>query len=632
MEDANRSMEVVQKVDPVRRMAIYALHDPDGVLDAYRSHCLRSLRSVADGIVAVVNGQLTCESHEMLESIVDLVIIRENGKGEMEAWYEGMAKVGWEALGAYQELMLLDDSFFGPVFPLQEMIHAMETSDTDLYGTMWAGREWGGVVCGGIVIRQKLLHANAFRRYWQRIPKVISEKRMVDLTDFCRYVTRKGFRIGAYQGKRLISYVPEPHIQCVRRLIAEERIPFTDIRPFCENELDRMLSVGYGREPRDSLDYLQKHTTYQVNWIWDYILRTKNPSNIWQQMQLEYVVSKNSFEGEHRFDRPVAVIIHIYYKDLVEQIADYCLSFSEKTKFFITTIYEDVLQCIEDAFSRRKLNYICKIKPNIGVAMSTLWITYAGVVTSGAYDYICYFHDKKSPYNEYWAHGEQFFRRCCQNLFGTREVVENILWLFESNPRMGMVGAPLVYHGEYYATAHRSWESNYENTVKLADRLNIHAHLDPKIMPVAPYGDMFWFRADALKKAIRQGLEFEDFNVPYQCDGTIMHALERLYSFIVQDAGYYYADVINSDEARSDLVNYQSMLYSISQTLMKNGQTPTDYVQTRSVIDCYTMSGEGDDSALRSVERAVLKGAIRRRMPENVWKAFRGILTLLRKH
>lgn len=48
-----------------------------------------------------------------------------------------------------------------------------------------------------------------------------------------------------------------------------------------------------------------------------------------------------------------------------------------------------------------------------------------------------------------------------------------------------------------------------------------------------------------------------------------MHAIERIYGFAAQDSGYYYADVINTDDARSDLINYQYMLYGLCNEMMK---------------------------------------------------------------
>jgi lipopolysaccharide biosynthesis protein len=50
-----------------------------------------------------------------------------------------------------------------------------------------------------------------------------------------------------------------------------------------------------------------------------------------------------------------------------------------------------------------------------------------------------------------------------------------------------------------------------------------------------------------------------------------MHAIERIYGYAAQDSGYYYADVINSDNARSDLINYRYMLNKMLEIMHKKG-------------------------------------------------------------
>jgi rhamnosyltransferase len=368
------------------------------------------------------------------------------------------------------------------------------------------------------------------------------------------------------------------------KLISGDRIPFARVRPFCSDMKDQSLLINYGKDPRQALEYIDQHTDYDTNLIWDHILRTKNLTDIWNQLQLEYVVSKNSVEKPFNYDKKIAVILHIYYKDQVELIADYCKNFIPNTDFYITTTSEETEQVIIDAFNSRKLHYVCKVRPNVGVAMSTLWITYADIVTEGDYDYICYFHDKKSPYHQFRVQGEQFAERSYQNLFGTKEVVKNIINLFEDNPRLGVLGAPMVYHGEYFMAATRGQIINHKNMVDLAKKLDLHVNIDFNKTPVSPYGDMFWFRPAALKKGIGHGFTYDDFKIKYALDGTMFHAIERCYGFIAQDAGYYYGEVINSDDARSDLINYRYMLEQLCTIFLRRGIYFGNYEQARQLL------------------------------------------------
>lgn len=224
------------------------------------------------------------------------------------------------------------------------------------------------------------------------------------------------------------------------------------------------------------------------------------------------------------------------------------------------------------------------MRPNVGVAMSTLWITYADMVTEEKYEYICYFHDKKSPYSNYEIQGEKFAERCYENLFGSKEIVMNIINLFEDNPRMGMVGPPTVYHGDYFAVVQGSWPGNYKNTVYLAQKLGIKVNICLDKVPVAPYGDMFWFRAKALKKVIGYGFNYSDFDIEYKKDFTILHAIERLYGYAVQDSGYYYAEVINSDYARSELINLRYVLNNYFEIMLNRGFYPYNFEFTKEIL------------------------------------------------
>lgn len=590
-----------------KRIALYVIYDKDGILDGFRKYYLQELRKVTDHIIAVVCGTLTPESRDELEKIVDEVFVRENKGLLAYAWIEGIEFIGWDKLAEYDELLMLNDSFFGPFYPLKDMFDAMEKSDADFYGAMknfeeksykeMMGRSFKhghfrGSICYFYVIKERLLHSPEFKKYWSKKPNVKQDWDTYFFAEmeFFDYVKDCGFRIDAYQTDKLKGYFFDNLTHNMSKLVRDEKIPFARVRPFGTDLKDQSLQVNYGKDPRETLDYIDKHTDYDVNMIWDFILRTKNLTHIYNQLQLQYVVPKDSVEFPYTYDKKIAAIIHIYYEDLADQIAGYCENFPEKTDFYITTTSDDKKKVIDEAFKKRGLHFECKVRPNVGVAMSTLWITYADVTTKGDYEYICYFHDKKSPYSQFAVQGEQFATRCYQNLFGSKEEVKNIINLFERNPRMGILAVPVVYHGEYFFVASRSWAGNYQNTVDLAKKLDINVNISKAIAPVTPYGDMFWYRAAALKKAIGYGFTYDDFDIEYSPDFTILHAIERIYGFAAQDSGYYYADILNSDNARADLINYKYMLYQICELLKESGEAPNTFQEMKEIVWRYSLS------------------------------------------
>ena len=65
-----------------------------------------------------------------------------------------------------------------------------------------------------------------------------------------------------------------------------------------------------------------------------------------------------------------------------------------------------------------------------------------------------------------------------------------------------------------------------------------------------PYGSVFWFRPKALEPLFAHGWQHSDFPPePLPQDGTISHAIERIYPFVAQSAGYYPAVVMSKNYA-----------------------------------------------------------------------------------
>lgn len=626
-----------------KRIAIYVIYDKDGVLDSFRKYYLTELSKVVDYILAVVCGTLTPESRDELEKIANEIYVRENKGLLAGAWVDGIGHIGWDTLNQYDELFMLNDSFFGPLYPLNDMMDAMEKSDADFYGAMrnfedknitnfFGHRPSHGYIRGSIcyfyVIKSRLLHSSEFKSYWSKLPPIEqdSDTYFYAEINFYDFVVDAGFKVDAYQTDKLKGYYFDNLTHNMEKLVRDDKIPFVRIRPFGSDMMYQALTMGYGKDPRETLKYIEEHTNYDVGMIWDYLLRTKNLTDIYYQLQMEYIVPKDTVEKPFTYDKKCAVILHIYYQDQVERLANYCLNFPENTDFYVTTTKEETNDAVNKAFKSRDLHVVSKVRPNVGVAMSTLWVTYADVVTNGDYEYICYFHDKKSPYLNYAMHGDTFAVRCYDNLFGTKEIVKNIINLFEENPRMGVLGVPVVYHGQYFGVHLLSWPINYENTVKLSKELRLDVSIKADVAPVAPYGDMFWFRANAMKKAIGHGFTYDDFDVEYKSDGTFMHAIERIYGFCAQDAGYYYAEVLNADDARSDLVNYQYMLYHLVDILITNKQLVTNFEITKDVVRYHTAA---ENAMTPAVARKALKTLIKAKTPTGIWNFFKRIYHFL---
>lgn len=121
----------MMKVPKERKtLAIAAFYDPDGVVDDYVIYYLSSLKSVADRLIVAVNGKLA-EGEDRLRRTADEIYLRGNTGFDFGA-YKDVAEnyLRQDETKDYQELILCNDTCFGPFIPFSDIFSHM--SDREL--------------------------------------------------------------------------------------------------------------------------------------------------------------------------------------------------------------------------------------------------------------------------------------------------------------------------------------------------------------------------------------------------------------------------------------------------------------------------------------------------------------------
>ena len=161
-----------------KRLGIFVFYDRDGIVDEYVTYLLRALRQELDRLVIVCNGVLQPEGRRRLEVFTQEVYVRENRGYDAAAYRAAFEQyLGWRQLEGYEELVLCNDTFYGPFWPLRTVFDRMdERPELDFWGlTVHARMEAGGwqesrygclpehLQSYFLVVRSRLLHAQAFR-------------------------------------------------------------------------------------------------------------------------------------------------------------------------------------------------------------------------------------------------------------------------------------------------------------------------------------------------------------------------------------------------------------------------------------------------------------------------------------
>ncbi|MCI1963899.1 MAG: rhamnan synthesis F family protein [Ancrocorticia sp.] len=189
-----------------RRLVVFLHHDADGICDQSVLRVLQSLRSYASRFVVVANGGLKASARMQLEKIIDEVIERPNIGFDVGAYTEALRSVGWSHLAEFDELLLVNNTFFGPVSSFDPLFERMSHDNVDFWGMTnhpavspnpFTGR---GVMpehlqSYWLLIRKTILRDPSFERYWQSLPMPQSYNDVVVNfeSQFTQYFSERGF-------------------------------------------------------------------------------------------------------------------------------------------------------------------------------------------------------------------------------------------------------------------------------------------------------------------------------------------------------------------------------------------------------------------------------------------------------
>lgn len=564
------------------RLAIYFFYDDCGIVDDYVPYFLENLKRNVSYLVVVCNGFVTDMGKEKIGLHADQVIIRENIGFDAWAYKYGIESLGWGNVLKFDELILLNFTIMGPIFPLREMFDVMDLKKVDFWGITEYTKvdpdpyklcKYGylpkHIQSHFIVVGRRMLSSFEFREYWDHLPKIENYQQSICFHEavFTKTFADLGYKWETYVGPRFDSYCDNMIINAPVKLIKEARCPIFKRRSFF-HDYSALLSKSLGNCTSDLIDYIENNTDYDVSLIWQNIFRTVAQFDYYKLANLIRIIPTQYKLPACELDFRVGLVMHIYYEDLFETCFQYALTTPENVDILITVSNIDFLAKVEKrilSYKPRKIEVVCV--GNQGRDVSALLIGAKEFVRN--YDLICFIHDKKVAQLDLAIKGENFGKLCYDNVLFNEVFTENVITTFKTDSRLGMLNPPVPSFAEYFRTNGTEWGVNFGKTKKLAADLDLRIPILSDKPPVVPFGTMFWFRVKALQKLFDFDWKYEDFPAePAGIDGTIMHAIERIYSLVAQDSGYYAATIINDEFARRELINRGHMVREVNSILL----------------------------------------------------------------
>ena len=154
----------------MKRIALFAHYDRDGIVDDYVLYYLRGLARVADRILFLSDCELRAGEAAKLEGLAELVFAGRHGEYDFGSWKRGLAHLNYDLAG-WDELILANNSCYAPVYPFEDAFEKMDKVNCDF----WAPTanqikgKFDHVSSYFLVFRRPVLEDEDFLLFWKQV-------------------------------------------------------------------------------------------------------------------------------------------------------------------------------------------------------------------------------------------------------------------------------------------------------------------------------------------------------------------------------------------------------------------------------------------------------------------------------
>ena len=233
----------------------------------------------------------------------------------------------------------------------------------------------------------------------------------------------------------------------------------------------------------------------------------------------------------------IAIQIHLYYKDLLEEVINKINNIPYKYDLFISICSRVIKKEVKNYVERNSNanHFEIKLVLNRGRDVRPLLIQLRNVIKK--YKYFCHIHTKKSSLINF---GNDWRNYLYNNLLGSKKIISEIINEFENNKKLGFI-IPEFYYKVLDLYGKEPNDSNYKYMNYIIKKLFLKYEISKNYFDY-PEGDMFWARVKAVYQLFN--LNLKKFpRESGQINLTLMHGIERIWLYIVKLNGYYYKKI-----------------------------------------------------------------------------------------
>lgn len=458
------------------RICIFSYNCTSEYPDSYIVYLLEALKKNVGYLLIAVNNGCPAEAADKLRALADEVIVSEKNtlSGAYEAGIEHIAKNHF--IDKFDELVLADDSFFGPLYSFEALFEQGEKAlgDADFWGiscTAASPQEMIGCKYNlqpyFMVIRKKMLASDEFARFWQDRKK---NSKDLQLHDLSQLFTEWGFKQGV-----LYNYEAADTLSLLKN-----GFPVL-LRSETECSYDDVISEKLHSDVPQILKFIKTETDYDTELIMDKAIKAAAPLELLSILNNIFILPEDAVGPGEAPASSAVLLLELSGEGCADAVLNSITGLSEEMGLVIITDNGEQMSAAQALCPKGTV--ICReSSADFG---QTLLDAVSGYKYIGFMDFSV--SCKTAPYTE------EYIRTLTDNIVGRGEYLSNILRTFENDPRLGLLMPVPAVYGKFFGEQGRNGENDYQ---KLMDAVQNGEALTK--VSECGYITCFWCRAEAV--------------------------------------------------------------------------------------------------------------------------------------
>ncbi len=248
----------------VKRCAVLVLYDKGGIFDEYVYFLIDELKTISEKLFVVVNGKIDIVHRNRINSLCDVLSVRENKGFDGEAYRHVFTTYfSNNELHEFDELILCNDTFFGPFVPFVDIFKQMEKKEYDFWGLNYVDIGITQYITSYfLVFKSRVIRSNILNAFFKSMHPITSYAEATIYFEHVLFETlNEQYNFAYYCRETNVDLFRNPYSS-----IAEYKMPIMKRKSFAKNYINKtavLLSLGY----------IKKYMRYDISIILSQISR-----------------------------------------------------------------------------------------------------------------------------------------------------------------------------------------------------------------------------------------------------------------------------------------------------------------------------------------------------------------------